>query len=110
MVSVLFDCENINLNDFNYWECAIEASRKLGINFTLEKIIILGEQVVKFNIVRKTEDVIYQFPTRGTERYGVKYVVPLDVDTFKQEVKKLNYKSTSFAAVSPRYTQFTLFQ
>lgn len=75
MVSVFFDCQLPDLPNFNFRECAIEASRKMGLNFILNNVYFLGKDILKFDIQRQPEDVIYTFPASGEERYGVKYIV-----------------------------------
>lgn len=108
MVSVFFDCKLPDLRNFNYRECALDISRKMNLDFVLDNVYFLGDDILKFDIQRQAEEMIHKFPARGEERYGVKYIVPMTVEQFKKEVQQLSYKTVSFACPSPRYVQFTL--
>lgn len=76
----------------------------------LNNVYFLGNNILKFDIQRQADEVIYQFPARGEERYGVKYIVPMDIDQFKREVQQLRFRNVSFARVGEHYVQFTLSQ
>ena len=52
MVSVFFDCLQLDLKNFNFRECAIYASRKMGLNFILNNVYFLGDNILKFDIQR----------------------------------------------------------
>ena len=103
MISVFFDCEIPDLKAFAFRECALDASSLIGLTLTLNNVFYLGENLLKFDLCVSNDEIIFGFPTPGDERYGVKYVVKMEKEQFKEEVQKLSYKSVNFASLGSRY-------